>query len=109
MTVSLQGYRPTIFYPKKPNKPLFNNLTSQCEKMDIPFLSFLPSEPMLVRDSYNLIIDCLFGFSFKPPVRADFESIINTLVKSELPIASVDIPSGKFTVSEQCTATHSKC
>ena len=91
-----QGYRPTIFYPKKPNKALFNNLTTQCEKMDIPFLSYLPSDPVLLRDSYNLIVDALFGFSFKGPARPEFADIIDRFKKSEVPIASIDVPSGKF-------------
>lgn len=88
------GYRPTIFYPKHPNKPLFTNLVSQCEKLDIPFLSYLPSDANLIRDSYNIIVDALFGFSFKPPVRPEFQTILDVLVRSEVPFASIDIPSG---------------
>ena len=44
-----QGYEPTILYPKRPNKPLFNNLTIQCEKMGISFLSEMP-EVLLHQD-----------------------------------------------------------
>lgn len=40
----LQGYNPTVFYPKRPSKPLFEGLVTQCTKMDIPFLSEFPSE-----------------------------------------------------------------
>ena len=93
--VYLQGYRPTVFYPKPNSKPLFQNLVAQCEKFDVPFLSFLPSEASLVRDCYNLVIDALFGFSFKGPLRPEFETIVQTIIKSDLPIASIDIPSGK--------------
>ncbi len=89
-----QGYKPTIFYPKKPNKQLFTNLVNQCEKMDIPFLSYLPSDANIVRDSYNLIIDALFGFSFKGPARPDFAKTIKTLMDTNLPIVSIDVPSG---------------
>lgn len=38
----LQGYEPTILYPKRPNKPLFQGLTTQCQKMEIPFLTEMP-------------------------------------------------------------------
>lgn len=41
-TALWQGYEPLIFYPKRPNKPLFQGLTTQCEKMEIPFLSNMP-------------------------------------------------------------------
>lgn len=40
----LQGYEPTVYYPKRPNKPLFEGLTTQCQKMDIPFLAEFPAE-----------------------------------------------------------------
>lgn len=42
--LSNQGYQPTIYYPKRPNKPLFTGLVTQCQKMDIPFLSEMPPE-----------------------------------------------------------------
>uniref|UniRef100_A0A8D0EUM9 NAD(P)H-hydrate epimerase n=1 Tax=Strix occidentalis caurina TaxID=311401 RepID=A0A8D0EUM9_STROC len=38
------GYEPTVYYPKRPNKPLFEGLTTQCQKMDIPFLPEFPAE-----------------------------------------------------------------
>ncbi|WAR29480.1 NNRE-like protein [Mya arenaria] len=60
-----KGYKPTIFYPKRPSKPLFDALYQQCEGMDMPVLSFFPSEAHLITDSYNFIVDALFGFSFK--------------------------------------------
>ena len=60
-----QGYKPTIFYPKRTNKPLYDNLFKQCEGLDMPVLSFFPSEAHLITDSYNFVVDALFGFSFK--------------------------------------------
>lgn len=39
-----QDYEPTIFYPKRSPDPLYRDFTTQCEKMDIPFLSYLPTE-----------------------------------------------------------------
>ncbi|XP_043541556.1 NAD(P)H-hydrate epimerase-like [Chiloscyllium plagiosum] len=42
--LKLFGYEPSIFYPKRPSKPLFEALTTQCQKMDIPFLTEFPSE-----------------------------------------------------------------
>ncbi|CAH1790225.1 unnamed protein product, partial [Owenia fusiformis] len=88
------GYKPTIFYPKRPNKPLFVNLVNQCEKFDIPFLSYIPAETSLLKDHYNFIIDALFGFSFKGPVRPEFAEILERLQQLETPICSIDVPSG---------------
>lgn len=41
-----------------------------------------------------MILDAIFGFSFKPPVRAPFDEVLPLLTRSKLPIVSVDIPSG---------------
>lgn len=42
----------------------------------------------------DVILDAIFGFSFKPPVRAPFDSALSLIGSSGLPIVSVDIPSG---------------
>lgn len=44
--------------------------------------------------SHDVILDAIFGFSFKPPVRAPFDEALPLLSESKLPIVSVDIPSG---------------
>ena len=41
-----------------------------------------------------MIVDALFGFSFKPPVRETFVPVLEALAQTTTPIASVDIPSG---------------
>ena len=38
---------PQIYYPKRPSKPLFQGLVSQCEKMGLPFIEELPEVPDL--------------------------------------------------------------
>ncbi|KAG9355245.1 hypothetical protein JZ751_000083 [Albula glossodonta] len=92
--LKLFGYEPTIVYPKRPNKPLFQNLTAQCEKMEIPFLAEMPTEAAVIDEAYNLVVDAIFGFSFQGAVREPFGTILATLKKATVPIASVDIPSG---------------
>ncbi|XP_038238393.1 NAD(P)H-hydrate epimerase isoform X1 [Dermochelys coriacea] len=88
------GYEPTVYYPKRPSKALFEGLTTQCQKMDIPLLSEFPSEAMLIDELYGLVVDAIFGFSFKGAVREPFGSILRTLEQVTVPIASIDIPSG---------------
>ncbi|NXO55316.1 NNRE epimerase, partial [Aramus guarauna] len=90
----LQGYEPTVYYPKRPSKPLFEGLTTQCQKMDIPFLPEFPAEAALIDELYGLVVDAIFGFSFKGAVREPFGSILSTLERITVPIASIDIPSG---------------
>ncbi|XP_029437238.1 NAD(P)H-hydrate epimerase [Rhinatrema bivittatum] len=92
--LKLFGYEPAIFYPKRTSKTLFENLTTQCQKMEIPFLKEFPSEAATIDEAYGLVVDALFGFSFKGPVREPFGNILRTLKQVTVPIASVDIPSG---------------
>uniref|UniRef100_A0A7P0TA18 NAD(P)H-hydrate epimerase n=1 Tax=Homo sapiens TaxID=9606 RepID=A0A7P0TA18_HUMAN len=92
-TAIAKGYEPTIYYPKRPNKPLFTALVTQCQKMDIPFLGEMPAEPMTIDELYELVVDAIFGFSFKGDVREPFHSILSVLKGLTVPIASIDIPS----------------
>jgi NAD(P)H-hydrate epimerase len=48
---------------------------------------------MLSRN-YSLLVDALFGFSFRPPMRTEFVSIVDAIQKSGVLLCSVDIPSG---------------
>ncbi|XP_076430514.1 NAD(P)H-hydrate epimerase isoform X2 [Peromyscus maniculatus bairdii] len=50
--------------------------------------------PMMVDELYELVVDAIFGFSFKGDVREPFHSILSVLSGLTVPIASIDIPSG---------------
>ncbi|XP_073903926.1 NAD(P)H-hydrate epimerase isoform X2 [Castor canadensis] len=93
-TAIAKGYQPTIYYPKRPNKPLFTGLVTQCQKMDIPFLDEMFPESMMIDELYELVVDAIFGFSFRGDVREPFHNILNVLSGVTVPIASIDIPSG---------------
>ncbi|XP_045465888.1 NAD(P)H-hydrate epimerase [Harmonia axyridis] len=90
--MKLFGYNSEVYYPKRVDKPLYNNLLHQCISMNIPVLDKLPDNNEL--EKYDLLVDALFGFSFKPPVRPEFVPVIEVLKKSKVPVASIDIPSG---------------
>ncbi|XP_034975907.1 yjeF N-terminal domain-containing protein 3 [Zootoca vivipara] len=88
-------YEPTIFYPKRSLNPLFRDFTTQCEKMDIPFLSYLPAETQLISDAYNLVIDALLGVEATPgELPEPFSTILATLKQIRIPLVSLDVPSG---------------
>ncbi|XP_043766747.1 yjeF N-terminal domain-containing protein 3 isoform X2 [Cervus elaphus] len=59
-------YEPTIFYPTRSLDPLHRDLTTQCEKMDIPFLSYLPAEVQLINNAYRLVVDAVLGPGVEP-------------------------------------------
>ncbi|XP_030074916.1 yjeF N-terminal domain-containing protein 3 isoform X1 [Microcaecilia unicolor] len=88
-------YEPTIFYPKRSLNSLYQDFTTQCEKMDIPFLSYLPTEVQLINDAYNLVVDAILGLETDPTtVKEPFAGILTTLKQIKLPLVSLDIPSG---------------
>nr|CAG4638649.1 EOG090X0AXR [Cyclestheria hislopi] len=91
--LQLFGHQVEIYYPKRPAKDLYNRLTEQCRLSDIPFLDSCPEIDDL-NNNYTLIVDALFGFSYKPPVRPEFEKIVNALANTTTSLCSIDIPSG---------------
>ncbi|KAJ1527656.1 hypothetical protein ONE63_007618 [Megalurothrips usitatus] len=64
-----------------------------CLAMDIPVVEVAPTAELL-DSSYHLVVDALFGFSFKPPVRPLFVPILEAMQHTKSPICSIDIPSG---------------
>nr|CAG4648810.1 EOG090X0AXR [Polyphemus pediculus] len=91
--LKLFGYNPSVFYPKRTDKDLYTSLTKQCELFAIPFLDCCPGVEEM-NTKYALVVDALFGFSFKPPVRTEFNQLMKNLAETTAPICSIDIPSG---------------
>ncbi|XP_062868978.1 yjeF N-terminal domain-containing 3 [Trichomycterus rosablanca] len=88
-------YEPTIFYPKRSSDGLNQDFTTQCEKMDIPYLSYLPTEVQLINDAYNLVIDAILGPETDlKDVKEPYLAILGSLKQVKIPIVSVDVPSG---------------
>jgi len=90
------GYSPTLFMPKPGGKDIYKRLQTQCTNMSVPLL---PNEDPIASlsgslKSTDVILDAIFGFSFKPPVRSPFDAVLPLIAQSGKPIVSVDIPSG---------------
>ena len=64
--------------------------------MHIPTLAPTPDTQSLsdALARSDVVLDAIFGFSFKPPVRAPFDDALKLITDSKLPVVSVDIPSG---------------
>lgn len=97
------------------------NLTRQCQNMDIPILDAIGTAQDL-RSAYTWVLDaicasvvrcqimdivtcgsysCAVGFSFQGAVRAPFDHILATIREAATPVCAVDIPSGGHT-AVQC-------
>lgn len=68
------------------------NLMHQTRCMDIPHLESMPDGAAL--NEYSAIVDAIFGFSFRPPIREPFGNVLSIIGQGRRPIFSVDIPSG---------------
>lgn len=83
--LSLMGYAPSIVYPKRTDKELYKNLTHQCTAMDIHIYD-TSADAETANGQFALIVDALFGFSFRPPVRPEFADIMATMRQTSLPL-----------------------
>ncbi|KAL4120609.1 hypothetical protein QTP88_013271 [Uroleucon formosanum] len=88
--MKLFGYLTEVYYPVRTDKLLYSNLVHQCETSGVPVSDSLADNI----STYDLIVDALFGFSFKPPVRPKFLPVMNALKTVNKPICSIDVPSG---------------
>ncbi|ODQ82774.1 hypothetical protein BABINDRAFT_56736 [Babjeviella inositovora NRRL Y-12698] len=97
--LKLLGYNPSYYYPKQNRKiPLFESLQTQLALFKIPEVKTSINDDGFkeVVLKADILVDSIFGFSFSPPIREPFGSIIDMLIRNEFdkPIVSVDIPSG---------------
>ncbi|KAI3404931.1 hypothetical protein KGF56_002260 [Candida oxycetoniae] len=94
------AYDPVIYYPKKTeSNKLYTNLIKQLKDLEAKEISTLDEIKQLLskKGEVGVILDSIFGFSFKPPIRGVFKDVISYISQNhqELPpVVSVDIPSG---------------
>jgi NAD(P)H-hydrate epimerase len=77
-----------VFYPKPSKSEFFGQLVTQCKDVNVAF------DEEIELEKYDVVLDAIFGFSFTGTIRSPFDTIISEINLSELPIVSVDIPSG---------------
>uniref|UniRef100_A0A9J2PH48 NAD(P)H-hydrate epimerase n=1 Tax=Ascaris lumbricoides TaxID=6252 RepID=A0A9J2PH48_ASCLU len=93
--LKLFGYTPSILYPKQSSSDLMKRLVTQVTKMGINFVNEdTIKQPSDISNDYALVVDAIFGFSFRPPLRSPFDTIIDAITKSAVPVFSIDVPSG---------------
>ncbi|KAM3165073.1 NAD(P)H-hydrate epimerase [Lachancea thermotolerans] len=96
--LALSGFQPVVYYPKRTTKtPFYAQLVNQLEFFKVPVLGAGDNWAQYLDHTKTLcVVDAIFGFSFKPPVREPFGSILQQLrhAQQNLPIVSVDIPTG---------------
>lgn len=107
--LSLFGYKNVkVYWPVMGKNPFYGNLQTQLELFDIDIVQEakagdgsdrvgLSNLHSVLRDS-SIIVDALFGFSFHPPLRKPFDSVVLAMVEYQQrhgkKIFAVDVPSG---------------
>jgi hydroxyethylthiazole kinase-like uncharacterized protein yjeF len=82
------GYEVSCYYPRRNSRPLYTNLVATLELLGVELLEELPAA-----DSSTVLIDAVFGFSFRPPLRPPFGGLIEEMGRRPN-VVSVDVPSG---------------
>merc|ERR1712094_25407 len=87
-----------VCYPKRTDRELYRNLVKQLESFEsseAPGVVFLGvDEALSSLPSWDVVLDAMFGFSFRGEPRPPFKEIIGEVANCGKPIVSVDIPSG---------------
>lgn len=84
--LALLGYAPTVVYSQETQNELFKNLLHQCDRMGVEVVNEIQLVDEVDKD-FGLIVDALFGFSFKPPIRVEFSAIMRVLCETRVPVA----------------------
>ncbi|KAM5575486.1 pyridoxine/pyridoxamine 5'-phosphate oxidase 1, chloroplastic [Rosa sericea] len=96
------GYKPFVCYPKRTAKPLYTGLVTQLESLSVPFIS-VEDLPLDLSKDFDIVVDAMFGFSFRGDPRPPFDNLIqklnciNTYDQTRQKfsaVVSIDIPSG---------------
>ncbi|KAA6363935.1 MAG: putative apolipoprotein A-I-binding protein [Streblomastix strix] len=87
------GKNVTVFLPKAGKSQLLQNLIKQMQVLQIPILNN-EIELNQVINQQDVILDAIFGHSFKHPVNEQFKKILEIINTSGKDTVSVDIPSG---------------
>ena len=90
------GHAVSVCLPKRGRNPFYVKLETQLSSLRVPFIS-VDEAIVSLRDgdAYSLVVDALFGFSFKGDLRPPFDALVAAMSSpSAPPVASVDVPSG---------------
>lgn len=93
------GYKADVLYTKKPEKELFQGLIKSCEADYVGIFDYSQDENFSKNfeakiKEYDMIVDAMFGFSFKGPLKEPFDHICGVLKSGKPLIFSIDVPSG---------------
>ena len=81
------GYDVRVLYPKRKDVDIYNRLKLQLDMLNVPFVDEF-------QEGTDLVVDAIFGYSFKGEIRDPFKQIIAKMAATKSKVVSVDVPSG---------------
>lgn len=92
----LFGYAVTLYWPKGEDKLAhYGKLWRQASHTGVKRIDSF--DESVISDA-DVILDAVFGFSFKGQPRAPFDAVLAAFKQTSTPIVSVDIPSGALAI-----------
>ena len=86
-------YTPRIYYPQTAKEDsIYSGLLQQCADLGIKVYG--KGEWAAALEGADHVVDAVFGFSFKPPVRGDWGEVLAAMKGGKWGVTSVDVPSG---------------
>ncbi len=104
----LHGYNVSIYGPFERCKPLTADHGRYCCSLGIPwYRTWEELEISLgtLTSSCDRILDGLFGFGLSRPLGGDIATVVDRINQSNIPIVSIDLPSGIHTDSGEVLGT----
>ncbi len=69
--------------------------------------NFIPfSQVKILESSYDVVVDALFGFGFRPPLKPDFAEVVQRIASLQIPLVCIDVPSGELPLCLADLASH---
>ena len=103
----LNGYTVSIYSPFERYKPLTANHGRYCRSLGIPWYQTWIELEITLGASHpcDRILDGVFGFGLSRPLEGEIATVINQLNHSNIPVVSIDLPSGIHTDSGEVLGT----
>ncbi|MEO0348610.1 MAG: NAD(P)H-hydrate dehydratase [Cyanobacteria bacterium P01_A01_bin.15] len=108
----LQGYEVSIYAPFERCKPLTADHGRYCRHLGLPWYQTLAELPGFLNQGESTgqrrcdrILDGLFGFGLSRPITGEIAAAINLINQSNIPVVSIDLPSGIHTDSGAALGT----
>jgi hydroxyethylthiazole kinase-like uncharacterized protein yjeF len=84
------GYNALVSLPFGTKKDHLKQLVDQCKAFGVPIKDIKDA----LAEKFNVGVDAIYGFGYKPPLKEEVSIILQSLMTSCQSIVSIDVPTG---------------